>query len=98
MRDYNRLDKQSVNQEYLLTLSGRKIPHPPPIRLESERKAKNDLRKIDLWLLEQARAEAVSRLDEWNKMTFGFMSVKNLSPADRDTLNQYLFGREDAYS
>lgn len=76
----------------VLTASGRKIPAPNAIRLTSNRKAQNDVRKLNTWLIEQAQAEASARRDEWNEMTFGSMVAKRPPPADVDLLNDYLFG------
>lgn len=77
------------------TVSGREIPAPPPIRLDTDRKASSDVKKVDSWLLDQALQEAEDRNDDFNKTQFQGLDPKKLSPADKDILNQYLFGHED---
>uniref|UniRef100_A0A6M3K9Z4 Uncharacterized protein n=1 Tax=viral metagenome TaxID=1070528 RepID=A0A6M3K9Z4_9ZZZZ len=74
------------------TQSGRMIPVPPGIRLETARKAQIDVRKTDAWLVEQAQSEAKAKGDEFVSQQFEQMNPKKLSPADKDIMNDYLFG------
>jgi len=79
----------------LQTITGRSIPYPPAIRLETSRKAAIDCKKVDDWLISQGIAEAVSRNDEYNLLTF--RNLKKLYTADRDLLNYYLFEKRDYF-
>ena len=76
------------------TITGRRIPVPPAIRTDTNRKATADVKKVDQWLVEQAKAEAASRNDEFNGLQFSQMKTGKLSQADKDLANQYLFGHE----
>ena len=86
--------RQIINNT-IQTQSGRSIPVPPSIRLETTRKATIDVAKVDAWLVEQGRAEALARNDEFVGLQFEGMNPKRLSPADKDILNDYLFGETD---
>jgi hypothetical protein len=79
----------------ITTRSGRKIPAPPPIRLDSNRKATIDIKKVDAWLLDQGLREAESRKDKFVTTLFKGINANNLTPSDKDSLNQYLFGHTD---
>lgn len=72
-------------KKHLVTLSGREIPLPAP---------KVSDKGLDKWLVEQSIEEAKHRHDEWNTMMFTNLDPKNLQRADRDLLNEYLFGVE----
>ncbi len=74
------------------TATGRNIPAPNVIRITSSRVANSDIKKLGIWLVTEAIAEAVACHDEWNRFQFGLMNPKHLSICDRDTLNNYLFG------
>lgn len=76
------------------TLTGRQIPVPPHIRVETTRKCINDLKKHDVWLIEQVRDEARSRSDDYNLLWINRMKPGELSPSDKDCANLYLFGEE----
>ncbi len=77
------------------TLSGRYIPRPPRIRLDSARKAANDINKVEEWLKQQAIDEAASRHDEFNLLSFHQLKPGRFSQADKDGANLYLFGTEN---
>jgi hypothetical protein len=76
----------------MLTLSGRSIPNPPAIRLDSSRKAANDIKRIEAWLLTNAIAEAKTRGDDYNLTWMIGEKPGKLPPATVDNLNVYLFG------
>jgi hypothetical protein len=80
----------------ITTVSGRKIVVPPPIRLESNRKATIDLKNRERWLLREGIAEAEARGDRFNVTQFGGLNPEALSPSDKDSLSLYLFGEETA--
>ncbi|EOW9224934.1 Eco57I restriction-modification methylase domain-containing protein, partial [Vibrio cholerae] len=75
--------------QVVLTVSGRETtPFPRP--------SKNGvtpqyLAKVDKWLIDNAIAEADSRADDFNGRQFKAMNLKNLSPADKDHAEYYLF-------
>lgn len=87
-------------KEYIITdgristLTGRQIPVPPRIRVETNRKCINDLKKHDAWLIEQVREEALSRGDDYNLLWINRMKPGDISPSDKDCANLYLFGEE----
>lgn len=64
------------------TLSGRKIPPPPQIRLTSSRVAGIDLIKQRSWLIEQAQVEARERNDRYAQRLFGGLDPRHCPPAD----------------
>jgi len=74
------------------TLSGRQIPTPPPIRVDTNRKAIADLKKHDQWIIDQAIAEATAKNDDFNLIQFQQMKAGKLSQSDKDGANVYLFG------
>lgn len=77
------------------TTSGRLITAPPTIRTDSNQKATADVKRVDAWLLGQGIAEATARNDDFAKTQFKGLDAKRLSPSDKDTLNEYLFGETD---
>ena len=76
------------------TITRRRIAAPPRIRLDTNRKCQNDVKKLEAWLKEQAIAEAASRGDDWNLMQFQAMKAGKLTTAEKDGANLYLFGEE----
>ena len=75
------------------TNTGRSIPAPPMIRTDSNRRTSADLKSQRKWLLEQAKAEAAARKDEYNlNWMNGENAEQELPPATMDSLNEYLFG------
>jgi hypothetical protein len=79
----------------MITLTGRTIPKPPPIRLDSNRKALNDLKKVEQWLLDNAREEATLKKDDYFLTLIRNEVAGKLPPATVDSLNLYLFGEID---
>lgn len=74
------------------TITGREIPNPPQIRLDSNRKAINDLKKLDQWLLDQAFDEAKSRNDDYFPLLIKNEKAGKLPVATKESINLYLFG------
>ena len=87
-------DRTVVNDQ-IKTQSGRMIPVPPEIRTDTERKAKSDLKSHDQWLIDQVKAEAQSKKDDYNLVWINQMKAGHLSQADKDISNEYLFGETD---
>lgn len=79
--------------EVVLTNTGRETtPFPRPASdLKTARKVQAHLKKVDAWLIENARAEAVARGDAFNQRQFDSMNLSNLSQADKDSAEAYLF-------
>ncbi len=86
--------KSKKESEFVRTVTGRKIPAPPRIRLDSNRKCANDLKKLNVWLVEQAIEEALARNDDFNRCWIFNENPKNLPDGVKTTLNVYLFGEE----
>lgn len=74
------------------TITGRVISDPPKIRLDSNRKTINDLKKLDQWLLDQALEEAKSKNDDWFPLLIKNEVAGKLPVATRASINLYLFG------
>lgn len=75
------------------TTSGREIPNPPKIRLDSNRKTTIDIKKLQFWLLEQAKEEATSRNDDYFLTLIKGEIAGKLPKATMDSINLYLFGK-----
>lgn len=76
------------------TATGRETTPVPNVAATSDRTAANAGRRMDQWLVENARLEAAARGDDFNGPMFDRMDPKKLSPSDRDVLNYYLFDSE----
>lgn len=81
--------------ERLRSQSGRWLAPAPRLNLGSDRAIEATIRRIRVWLLDEARAEAKSRRDDWAATLLKGCEVRNLSPSDMDTLNHFLFGDVD---
>jgi len=75
------MDRTIINGK-IQTQTGRTIPVFP---------RRGSIKSIDKWLLEQAINEADSKRDDYCGSMFKHWKPDNLSPADRDSLNDYLF-------
>lgn len=76
------------------TATGRETTPVPNVSADTNRKAINASARMDQWLIENARAEAQARGDDFNGPMFDRMEPRKLSPSDIDILNEYLFGDE----
>jgi len=76
------------------TASGRMIPAPPALRMESDRKLNVDLKKLEAWLVEQAIDEAKAIGNDLAVTMFGGARGRTLSQSDKDGMNVLLFGEE----
>ena len=85
--------------ETTTTSSGRTTsPAPKGSTGSSNRAWTNALRRMDAWLLAEGLAEAKHRGDlqgEWLTGMWAHLDAKHMTIAERDTLNDYLFG--DSY-
>ena len=73
-----------------MSKSGRQITSPQFSRISSERTAKNAIRKIDVWLKQEALIEATG--NDYVTMLLSCVNLKCVSVADRDAMNLVLFG------
>ncbi|WP_147707790.1 hypothetical protein [Microvirga massiliensis] len=76
--------------DVVLTATGRETTSFPKIDVTSDRKATNTLKRVSLWLMDNAIAEAESRGDDFNLRMFEACRTKP-SQADRDSAEHYLF-------
>jgi len=60
----------------------------------SDRKLTNEIKRLDQWMIDNAITDAKYRKDDYNLFIFERMTVKGLSPADKDGLELYLFNDE----
>ena len=77
------------------TLSGRIVEPPIQKATQSERGVKANIKAVDRWLIEEAKAEAKAKKDDWNLDNFSKIDPKQITPAERTDLNVYLFGKEE---
>jgi hypothetical protein len=76
----------------IITLLGR-ILAPPPIRISTNGKAKQDSLKADEWLRKEAINEARLRRDKFNLFQFEqAIDPKKMTQAEKEGLHIYLFG------
>jgi hypothetical protein len=80
----------------ITTKRGRVIQYELRLRKGSNRIVNNDLTALDAWLHQEAANEAFYYCDGYMAGLIAGMNPKKLSPADRDMLNEYLFGQEEA--
>jgi hypothetical protein len=78
--------------QVLYSQRGRKLAPVPKIDCTSEQKTRATLRRVDRWLVEECIAEANAIPDQYNIVYFQQLIMAQLSPADREYLNLYLFG------
>lgn len=81
--------------EVVKTSSGRSTSPFPKIDLASERKTGNTLKRVELWLMQNAVDEARSRGDEFNAAQFE-ANLPKPQQADKDAAEEYLFGQQPA--
>ena len=76
------------------TVSGGVTTQVPRIDLATERKCKNTRVRVHQWLLDNAISEAKRRDDDFNGRPFQQLKARQLSPADIEVLNMYLWDAE----
>lgn len=77
--------------EVVLTATGRKTTPFPELKFGTNRKSSNTLKLVDGWLINNAIDEAKSRNDKFNLLQFQHINLKNISQADKDSVELYLF-------
>ena len=80
--------------QVLKTTSGRQTSPFPKLTFGTKMKDRNSTRLVDDWLRTNAIDEATSRGDQHALRMFGNADLKNMSPADRDSFEAYLFGEQ----
>jgi hypothetical protein len=82
------------NAQTVKLQSGREAPLPKLKPSTSDRATSNRLKELDAWLIKTAQDDVAASGNDYLKTMFGGMKAGKLSPADRDVLNQHLFGNE----
>ena len=54
--------------------------------------APTQVKRVEAWLIGNARQEASHRRDSFNSLMFGNVDLSNLSQSDKDAAEMYLFG------
>jgi hypothetical protein len=75
-----------------LTKSGRHTTPFPKVDLSSERKAIDTVKRVDKWLIFNAKKEAQETGDEWSLLLLSGIDPRRPSQADKDTAEDYLWG------
>lgn len=79
----------------LVTKSGRETAPAPKVDATTERKTVATLKRVDAWLLDEARKEAAATKQDFAHGMLQGLDPNRMSPADRDTVNEILFGDVD---
>lgn len=80
--------------EVVLTSGGRQTTPFPTISTGTDRKTTATARRVDAWLMNNAIAEATVRGDDFNRIQFSQPRNGGLSQADKDGMEEYLFGEQ----
>lgn len=79
--------------DVVLTKTGRTTTPFPELKFGTERKTSNTLRRVDLWLHENALAEAKATGDDFGHRLFASETGKSFPQAVKDCMEEYLFGQ-----
>ena len=77
--------------QVVATVTGRHTTPFPHIDVTTDRRARNTLRRVDAWLISNAAAEAAARHDRFAGNQFNRVTVDDITAADRDLAELYLF-------
>lgn len=75
----------------LTSKNGRQMSPVPKIDCSTERKYINTLKRVNAWLIEEAKQECKFTNNEFQSLFLTRMKPDKLSAADIDTLNHILF-------
>ena len=75
--------------------SGRELSPAPKIDTSTEGRLRNSLKRLQRWLLEEAKKEAEYSGNDLERISLKVIDLKNLSQGDLDTINLILFGDPD---
>ena len=87
--------KAPATKTGLFTLTGRQLESPKLTTIKSNISARNNIRRVDAWLVDAAKTEAKLKGDTWNFEQFDRIVPAKITAAERDGLNLYLFGQEE---
>lgn len=82
----------------LRSKSGRELSPVPKIDMTSDGRARNSIARMDRWLRDEALKEVEAEGNNYQRALLQAIDLKNVSPADRDTMNLILFGDADGPS
>lgn len=88
-------NRMIASGELLRSKSGRRLAPVPQLRLGTDRQTHATLRRIRVWLIEEAQKEAAATNDDWGATLLRGLDPDNFPPADYDTVNHFLFGDMD---
>lgn len=88
-------DRMVGSQEQLYSISGRKLSLVPKFNAATRVGTTRAVRAVAEWLVTEARAEVAATGDDWGSTLLRGLDPKNMSPADYDTANLFLFGEPD---
>lgn len=101
--EFQRLKRGKVGMmlapgEVVLTTSGRETTPFPKFQTKTGKTTTKHISEVDKWLLQNAANEALSRGDTFNAPVFQSAAdnPKNISPSDKDSAEEYLFGEQPA--
>jgi len=77
-----------TNGQYI-SKSGRKLSPAPKIDATTSRRINASIKRIDKWLLEECKKETAN--NDYVQTLLKAVNLNNMSPADRDMLNEILF-------
>jgi len=86
---------KTLKKSNLVSKSGRALSELPVIDLTTNRKVSNSIRRLNSWLLDEAKKEADHNNDYFSKVMLKGINLKNITTADRDTINLVLFGETE---
>lgn len=75
--------------------SGRRLSDLPNLDTSTERKLNSSIKKLNEWLLKEAKIEM--RSCDYSSTLLNAINLNNLSKADQDTINLMLFGEEENF-
>ena len=86
-----RVGRQYAGGEIVTTVSGSRTTPFPRIDTTSARRCANTIARVEAWLIENAALEAQRRGDSFNQCQFVTVSLKNITQAEKDHAEHYLF-------
>ena len=87
--------KLSPEAKFVVLQSGRRVDLPKLKPITGRVSASKRIKELDLWLWSTAANDAIATKNEHVHTLITGMKPEALSPADRDVLNQYLFGEAE---
>ncbi len=94
-RQHDRPRGSIYAQEILRSKTGRTLAPVPKFNTTSNAGVTRALRSVDAWLIAEAKKEAEAAKDRFVTGVVEAIDLKNMSPSDRDTLNDIIFGHQN---